>query len=460
MGNATSDTSARCPVLSPLMQAVSRRDMPAVSALLPASLGSAAREKLEMHDKQGRTVLAFACGNAPSLAQDCVSRVNLVGYLIARGGSVSVQDAYGWTPLHHACAAGDLDVVRLLLENGADPRVRNYLGISALDFLERNYLVPGQIPIPEYVERELCLDMRHADASNHKTNANTTGYDLCVPEIVHRGEVLNVLLRSNLMHSRQVDLHMEDPQQLSKAAPPSYYVQLYYVDPQRPWVMRKRVGSYRYLTSATLLDNTGEKKPNGNYMVLRFCTAQLFGKFRVLLHTGQGGKFEVNCASNVVMILDSTESNASARKATKISGIGNILDDPRGSKQRVSSGIEITAAVPVDGDEFDVALDSKEADKEESLFGVSRKEARSKAFYKSIASLASTADIWVDGLKQPPPENFTFDLQMYRVDIELALESYPQLLGLRFRLVPCWMEEVSFWRIYFYHVAILQNGSD
>lgn len=92
---------------------------------------------------------------------------DLVRKLIARGGDVNKP---GWTPLHYAATRGHLDVmqilldesayidaespnkttplmmaayygtpeaVKLLLEAGADPTLRNELGLSAIDFAQR-----------------------------------------------------------------------------------------------------------------------------------------------------------------------------------------------------------------------------------------------------------------------------------------------------------------------------------
>lgn len=34
--------------------------------------------------------------------------------------SVNARDNFKWTPLHHACHAGQLDIVEILLDNGAE----------------------------------------------------------------------------------------------------------------------------------------------------------------------------------------------------------------------------------------------------------------------------------------------------------------------------------------------------
>ena len=45
------------------------------------------------------------------------------------------------------------------MDSGADPQTRNWMGIPALDFLERSYVVPGHMPIPAYVEQELSMNV-------------------------------------------------------------------------------------------------------------------------------------------------------------------------------------------------------------------------------------------------------------------------------------------------------------
>ena len=49
----------------------------------------------------------------------CESRVDVVC-----SANVNARDNFKWTPLHFACHAGILDVVELLLNNGADLEAR------------------------------------------------------------------------------------------------------------------------------------------------------------------------------------------------------------------------------------------------------------------------------------------------------------------------------------------------
>jgi ankyrin repeat protein len=74
------------------------------------------------------------------------ARCECITLLAKHGADVNARDAYGRTPLHHAVyfvceryygmSARFDDIVKLLLENGADPSIRNNLGISVLDLAE------------------------------------------------------------------------------------------------------------------------------------------------------------------------------------------------------------------------------------------------------------------------------------------------------------------------------------
>ncbi|KAF8852133.1 ankyrin, partial [Acephala macrosclerotiorum] len=49
--------------------------------------------------------------------------------------TINAQDAQGDTPLHFACAAHQLHAIRALLSSGADPTIKNKLGLRPLDVL-------------------------------------------------------------------------------------------------------------------------------------------------------------------------------------------------------------------------------------------------------------------------------------------------------------------------------------
>jgi uncharacterized protein len=104
---------------------------------------------------------------SPLMMAALKGHLDLVRKLIARGGDVNKT---GWAPLHYAATNGHLDIMRLLLENhayidaespngttplmmaaqygtpaavkllldeGADPALKNQLGLTAIDFAQR-----------------------------------------------------------------------------------------------------------------------------------------------------------------------------------------------------------------------------------------------------------------------------------------------------------------------------------
>lgn len=65
----------------------------------------------------------------------------MVHLLVRHGAGVNVAQHGGWTPLHQAAAHGDEQMVRFLLESGADPAIESEDGRTAADMARENNYV-------------------------------------------------------------------------------------------------------------------------------------------------------------------------------------------------------------------------------------------------------------------------------------------------------------------------------
>ena len=62
----------------------------------------------------------------------------LVEYLLKEGVSLNkTQRRSKFTPLMCACCYGRVEIVKLLIKNGADPKQSDYKGLTALDFAKK-----------------------------------------------------------------------------------------------------------------------------------------------------------------------------------------------------------------------------------------------------------------------------------------------------------------------------------
>ena len=92
---------------------------------------------------------------APSLNLEDATRLELLAALFDAGWDVDVQDDLGWSFLHRAVWAKSFAAVRLLLERGANPNIRNFDGETPLDFALDNFRTEYKHPTPATA---LCLE--------------------------------------------------------------------------------------------------------------------------------------------------------------------------------------------------------------------------------------------------------------------------------------------------------------
>jgi ankyrin repeat protein len=76
-------------------------------------------------------------------------RAEVVKILLDAGADVDAKQHGGWTPLHSAAANGDRAMVDLLLARGAKPSAANDAGVTAAAFARER----GHAEIAEYLER-------------------------------------------------------------------------------------------------------------------------------------------------------------------------------------------------------------------------------------------------------------------------------------------------------------------
>jgi uncharacterized protein len=103
---------------TPLMLAAFHNAMPLAQALL---------DRRADVNKTGWTPLHYAATKA---------HVDMMRFLLANHAYIDAPSPNGTTPLMMAAHYGNPMATKMLLEEGADPRLKNHLGLSALDFAQ------------------------------------------------------------------------------------------------------------------------------------------------------------------------------------------------------------------------------------------------------------------------------------------------------------------------------------
>ena len=106
--------------------------------------------KILIESRYGQTIKMFQSREQKSIlhlaAQNgCFVQSQL---LLKNGLAVNIRDNFGNTPLHDALNSHALDVAALLLENGADWRIKNNKGLDCKDILG-NHIIKYDLLTPE-----------------------------------------------------------------------------------------------------------------------------------------------------------------------------------------------------------------------------------------------------------------------------------------------------------------------
>jgi len=136
--------------------------LPDAFALAPAPLGAAtARKYTTLHyaaaecDKE---VVLMLLASTPSALQTDLNR----------------QDRCGNTPLHWAASVGSTDVVKVLLQCGAESETKNYMGLTPLEWAEkrnRTRIRDQQEELARIRDRELVKPIKSSDTKINSSDA-------------------------------------------------------------------------------------------------------------------------------------------------------------------------------------------------------------------------------------------------------------------------------------------------
>lgn len=128
--NSDSQKSAKVLINWPKTQVEWRNSKDESALMIAAIKGQTELVKLLISkdadvNKTGWTPLHYAASGA---------KIDVMEVLLEHSAYIDAESPNGSTPLMMAAMYGNVDAVRLLLEAGADPTLKNQLGLSASDF--------------------------------------------------------------------------------------------------------------------------------------------------------------------------------------------------------------------------------------------------------------------------------------------------------------------------------------
>ena len=147
-------------------------DQPLISAVLARNIVECRRlidtgeaYVNEDKDNDGRTAVHWACSNG---------HLEIVRLLLCQGADMSIRDNDGDTALHDASSNGHLEIVQLLLCQGADMSIRDDNGWTALDWASsKGYLKEIAVCLRKWPWTMAIIALKEDLAVYHLLDAST-----------------------------------------------------------------------------------------------------------------------------------------------------------------------------------------------------------------------------------------------------------------------------------------------
>jgi hypothetical protein len=110
----------------------------------------------------------------------------LTAYVLSKETDINAQDESGWTPLHRAVYSGEIDVVRFLIDQGADYNITDGEGSSVYYAFEYGY-----VKLVKYFIEEKGIDSMTATECGTLFDRASVGGDLDTIEyLMNRDDVV------------------------------------------------------------------------------------------------------------------------------------------------------------------------------------------------------------------------------------------------------------------------------
>lgn len=137
-------------------------------------------------------------GSTPVNTATYAGRVDVVRMLLDRGANASIVDSAGWTPLHWAVEGNHPRIVKILFEHGADPSAESADGDTPLS------MAPGFLEGTDLEHMEMALRLGIEDASSSGANK------IALKQLLSAAEFGNLDLITSLLQDGGVSVNLAD----------------------------------------------------------------------------------------------------------------------------------------------------------------------------------------------------------------------------------------------------------